>query len=143
MPVCPSCATENPDIARFCLACGTAFARACPSCNTENPGIAQFCMACGTALTAAPAAAPAPPPEPAQTAAAPVEERRPITAVFVDMVGSTSRAENLDPEDVLALLEPYYARLRHVLEQHGGIVEKFIGDAVVALFGAPIAHGDD
>ena len=71
------------------------------------------------------------------------EERRPITAVFVDIVGSTSRAEQLDPEDVLALLEPYYARLRQVLEQHGGVVEKFIGDAVVALFGAPVAHGDD
>ena len=81
----------------------------------------------------------APPPEPPRRH----EERRPVTAVFVDIVGSTSRAEQLDPEDVLALLEPYYARLRHVLEQHGGSVEKFIGDAVVALFGAPVAHEDD
>src|SRR5438128_8892224 len=100
----------------------------CPSCSTDNPEIARFCLACGAEL------APAAPPE---------EERKPITAVFVDIVGSTSRAEKLDPEDVLALLEPYYARLRGVLELHGGAVEKFIGDAVVALFGAPVAHEDD
>ena len=106
----------------------------CAQCGTENPDIAKFCMAC-----ASPLAADTPPPEPPRRH----EERRPVTAVFVDIVGSTSRAEQLDPEDVLALLEPYYARLRHVLEQHGGAVEKFIGDAVVALFGAPVAHEDD
>src|SRR5215211_8703288 len=103
----------------------------CISCGTENPGIAKFCLACGTPL------ATAPPPPPAE------EERKPITALFVDIVGSTSRAEGLDPEDVLALLDPYYARLRAGLERHGGTVEKFIGDAVVALFGAPLAHEDD
>ena len=107
----------------------------CPSCGTENPDVAKFCMSCATPLA---------PSEPvAQTPQRRDEERRPVTAVFVDIVGSTSRAESLDPEDVLALLEPYYARLRRVLEQHGGSVEKFIGDAVVALFGAPIAHEDD
>src|SRR5712692_10559066 len=100
----------------------------CPSCSTENPEIARFCLACGAEL------APAPPPE---------EERKPVTSVFVDIVGSTSRAEQLDPEDVLSLLEPYYARLRSRLEQHGGTVEKYIGDAVVAVFGAPVAHEDD
>ena len=112
---CASCGVESPEIARFCIACGTPFAD-------------------GTPVTPVPAAAPAPAQE---------EERRPITAVFVDIVGSTSRAERLDPEDVLALLEPYYDRLRRVLERHGGTVEKFIGDAVVALFGAPVAHEDD
>ena len=106
----------------------------CAQCGTDNPDIAKFCMAC-----ASPLAADTPPPEPPRRH----EERRPVTAVFVDIVGSTSRAEQLDPEDVLALLAPYYERLRHVLEQHGGSVEKFIGDAVVALFGAPIAHEDD
>src|SRR4051812_10221601 len=104
----------------------------CISCGTQNPDIAKFCLACGTPLAAAP--------PPAQSAE---EERKPITALFVDIVGSTSRAEGLDPEDVLALLDPYYARLRGVLERHGGTVEKFIGDAVVALFGAPLAHEDD
>jgi class 3 adenylate cyclase/tetratricopeptide (TPR) repeat protein len=100
-------------------------------------------MGCGSPLGSVPPQRAQPPEPPPPEKLAPHEERRPITAVFVDIVGSTSRAEQLDPEDVLALLEPYYARLRGVLELHGGIVEKFIGDAVVALFGAPVAHEDD
>ena len=60
-----------------------------------------------------------------------------VTVLFADLVGFTGRAERLDPEDVRAMLSPYYARLRHELERHGGTVEKFIGDAVMALFGAP------
>jgi predicted ATPase/class 3 adenylate cyclase len=71
------------------------------------------------------------------------EERKVVTVVFTDMVGSTARAEQLDPEDVRAFLAPYYERLRGELERFGGTVEKFIGDAVVAVFGAPIAHEDD
>jgi class 3 adenylate cyclase/tetratricopeptide (TPR) repeat protein len=101
----------------------------CASCGQENPEIARFCLACGTSLEAQ---------------AAPVEEeRKPVTAVFTDLVGSTARAEHLDPEDVRAMLGRYYSRLRYELEQHGGSVEKFIGDAVVAVFGAPAAHEDD
>src|SRR5438105_15251291 len=101
----------------------------CPVCGQENPAGFKFCGACGAELDAAPA--------PAR------EERKVITVLFADLVGFTSRAEKLDPEDVRALLSPYYARLRHELERHGGTVEKFIGDAVVALFGAPVAHEDD
>jgi class 3 adenylate cyclase/tetratricopeptide (TPR) repeat protein len=73
----------------------------------------------------------------------PAAERRVVTVLFADLVGFTSRAERLDPEDVRSILSPYYGRLRHELEQFGGTVEKFIGDAVVAVFGAPVAHGDD
>ena len=73
----------------------------------------------------------------------PEEERKVITALFTDIVGSTASAEQLDPEDVHARLQPYYARLRRELEAFGGTVEKFIGDAVVAIFGAPVAHEDD
>ena len=62
-----------------------------------------------------------------------------MTVVFADLVGSTARAEQLDPEDVRAILSPFHARLRHELERHGGTVEKFIGDAVVGVFGAPIS----
>ena len=109
MPFCISCGQENPDVAKFCLACGSPMARA---------------------------AAPAP-------AEVRVEERRLVTAVFIDIVGSTASAEQLDPEDVRALLAPYYVEARRELERHGGSVAKFIGDAVVALFGAPIAHEDD
>jgi class 3 adenylate cyclase/tetratricopeptide (TPR) repeat protein len=71
------------------------------------------------------------------------EERKVVTVLFADLVGFTSRAEQMDPEDVRALLSPFYARLRAELERFGGTVEKFIGDAVMALFGAPVAHEDD
>jgi len=101
----------------------------CPACGTENAETAKFCSECGSSLAAAPASR--------------REERKVVTVVFADMVGSTERAERLDPEDVRALLAPYHARLRHELERHGGTVEKFIGDAVVAVFGAPVAHEDD
>src|SRR5438876_12234183 len=70
-------------------------------------------------------------------------ERKVVTVLFADLVGFTARAEELDPEDVEAILRPYHERLRSELERHGGTVEKFIGDAVVALFGAPAAHEDD
>src|SRR5207302_8823906 len=70
-------------------------------------------------------------------------ERKVVTVLFTDLVGFTSRAETLDPEDVEAILGPYHERLRAELERHGGTVEKFIGDAVMAVFGAPVAHEDD
>src|SRR5437773_5450013 len=73
----------------------------------------------------------------------PRRERKVVTVVFVDLVGFTSRAESLDPEDVEAILRPYHERLRATLEHYGGTVEKFIGDAVMAVFGAPTAHEDD
>ncbi|HEV8451972.1 MAG TPA: AAA family ATPase [Gaiellales bacterium] len=101
----------------------------CPTCAQENPPIAQFCLACGRQLAAAKAAA--------------REERRIVTVIFVDLVGFTSRAETLDPEDVRAILAPYHDRVRAEIESFGGVVEKFIGDAVVGVFGAPTAFGDD
>jgi class 3 adenylate cyclase len=101
----------------------------CPSCGRTNPADARFCNACGTAL--------------AGEAARPREERKVVTVLFADLVGFTARAEQLDPEDVRALLSPYHRRLRTELERFGGTVEKFIGDAVMALFGAPRAHEDD
>jgi|RhiMethySRZTD1v2_1073278.scaffolds.fasta_scaffold12501_2 class 3 adenylate cyclase/tetratricopeptide (TPR) repeat protein len=103
----------------------------CIECGTENPPQARFCLGCGTALVEAP------PPTP------PSEERKVITAIFVDLVGSTARSEQLDPEDVKALVAPYHARVRAELEGHGGTFEKFSGDAVLALFGTPKAHEDD
>jgi class 3 adenylate cyclase/tetratricopeptide (TPR) repeat protein len=100
----------------------------CPDCGHENAEGARFCSNCGAALT--------------KTAPA-REERKVVTVLFADLVGFTSRAEQMDPEDVRAVLEPYHARLRTELEHRGGTVEKFIGDAVMALFGAPIGHEDD
>src|SRR5213594_478998 len=71
------------------------------------------------------------------------QERKVVTVLFADLVGFTARSEQLDPEDVAAVLRPYHERLRSELERFGGTVEKFIGDAVMALFGAPVAHEDD
>src|SRR6201987_3211598 len=101
----------------------------CPACGQENPEGFRLCGMCGAALV--PVAAP------------PREERKVVTILFTDLVGSTARAEGLDPEDVSATLSAYYAQLRAELERHGGTVEKFIGDAVMAVFGAPVAHEDD
>jgi class 3 adenylate cyclase/tetratricopeptide (TPR) repeat protein len=103
--------------------------QACPSCGFENAESAKFCSQCGTALAPMPTAR--------------REERKVVSVVFADIVGSTARAERLDPEDVRAVLAPYHDRLRHELERRGGTVEKFIGDAVVGVFGAPVAHEDD
>ena len=102
---------------------------ACPQCGAENRAEARFCDTCGAALVVRPGDA--------------REERKVVTVLFADLVGFTSRAEQMDPEDVRAVLEPYHARLRAELERRGGTVEKFIGDAVMALFGAPAAHEDD
>jgi class 3 adenylate cyclase len=101
----------------------------CPGCGQENPEIARFCLACATPLDG--------------KAVGPREERRIVSVVFVDLVGFTARSEQLDPEDVRAILNPYYETVKAELESFGGVVEKFIGDAVMAVFGAPTAHGDD
>jgi class 3 adenylate cyclase/tetratricopeptide (TPR) repeat protein len=100
----------------------------CASCGFENPEVARFCMSCAAPL------------------AAPVErreERKVVSVLFADLVGFTSRSERLDVEDVRGTLEPYHAMLRQALERFGGTVEKFIGDAVMAVFGAPVAREDD
>jgi predicted ATPase/class 3 adenylate cyclase len=101
--------------------------RICPNCGRENADDASFCSGCGTPLE----------PETRR------EERKVVTVLFADLVGFTAQAERMDPEDVRRLLQPYHARLRAALERHGGTVEKFIGDAVMAIFGAPVAHEDD
>lgn len=103
--------------------------RACSACGHGNADSAKFCSECGAGLTAAPAGR--------------HEERKVVSVVFVDLVGSTARAEASDPEDVRALLRVYHERARDELERFGGTLEKFIGDAVVAVFGAPVAHEDD
>jgi class 3 adenylate cyclase/tetratricopeptide (TPR) repeat protein len=100
----------------------------CPRCGQENPEVARFCLACGAPLAEQ---------EPAR------EERKIVSVLFCDLVGFTAQAERLDPEEVRGLLQPYHARVRSELERHGGTVEKFIGDAVMAVFGAPLAHEDD
>ena len=143
---CPSCSTEVPDGARFCFACGTALARSCPSCGADAPPAARFCMSCGTALDDAVAPPPVPPPEPVPPPAAarqPEEERRQVTVLFADLSGYTAVAERMDPEAVKRLIDRTLGRLKLEVDRHGGTVDKFIGDNVMAVFGAPVAHEDD
>jgi class 3 adenylate cyclase/tetratricopeptide (TPR) repeat protein len=102
--------------------------KTCPACGRENGDDARFCSGCATPLEQSPRAR---------------EERKVVTVLFCDLVGSTARAERMDPEDVRTLLSAYHERVRSELERYGGTVEKFIGDAVMALFGAPTAHEDD
>jgi class 3 adenylate cyclase/tetratricopeptide (TPR) repeat protein len=101
----------------------------CRACGHDNQADARFCSQCAAPMI--------------EAQEAPREERKVITVVFADLVGFTARSEQLDPEDVRAFLSPYYTGLRTRLEGYGGTVEKFIGDAVMALFGAPAAHEDD
>jgi class 3 adenylate cyclase/tetratricopeptide (TPR) repeat protein len=100
----------------------------CPRCGEKNPQRARFCLSCATPL------APTPTPE---------EERKVVSVLFVDLVGFTERSDRDDPEDVRARLRLYHARLKQEIESRGGTVEKFVGDAVMAVFGAPVAHEDD
>src|SRR5258705_3422543 len=100
----------------------------CPSCGEANAPEARFCSSCGARLEAPGALR---------------EERKLISVLFVDLVGFTTRSDGADPEDVRDALQPYHADAKQRIEQHGGTLEKFIGHAVMAVFGAPIAHGDD
>jgi len=131
MSECVSCGFDNRPGALFCGSCGEQLGRACPACGEVVALELAFCTSCGAAMAPAEAELPI------------VEERKVVSVLFADLVGFTGRAEQLDPEDVRRLLAPYHARVKAELESYGGTVEKFIGDAVVALFGAPLAHEDD
>ena len=106
----------------------TAVEVRCANCGGANPPGARFCSSCGAPLG---------------EAAAPQEERKLVSVLFVDLVDSTARADKADPEDVRDVLALYHREAKSCIEQYGGVVEKFIGDAVMAVFGAPVAHGDD
>src|SRR5437868_5607605 len=101
---------------------------ACPRCGEPVSERARFCPACGSELRPAEAAR---------------EERKLVSVLFVDLVGFTARSDRADPEDVRDALQLYHAEAKRRIEQYGGVLEKFIGDAVMAVFGAPVAHGDD
>jgi class 3 adenylate cyclase len=100
----------------------------CPSCGAENPDGAKFCNECATPLGAGPSRK---------------EERKVVTALFCDLIGFTASSESADPEDVDRMLDTYFSMARVAIEAFGGAVEKFVGDAVVGVFGVPAAHEDD
>jgi len=139
MPVCSSCGTSNREGRKFCSACGTPLEVGCPACGAAfDPGDA-FCGECGSPLGATPA-----PARPAAVApAAPTAERRLVSVLFADLVGFTTLSERRDPEEVRELLSRYFDTCRRLIELYGGMVEKFIGDAVMAVWGTPTATEDD
>ena len=167
---CPSCGEENPSRFRLCGFCGTSLAPPetvrCPGCGEENPGKFRLCGFCGTPLQGAAGAAVAPPapggavPEnpvapafpwaPGAQAAPPApavlpaqEVRKPATFIFVDLKGSTALTERIDPEAMGEIKKRYFSAMAAQIERHGGTIEKYIGDAIMAVFGIPRAHEDD
>jgi class 3 adenylate cyclase len=109
----------------------------CPSCHEDSPVGFRFCGSCGAPVDAKGTASISVPTVPA------TDERKVVSILFCDLVGFTAASEHVDPEDVAARLRPYHALLRRTLEAFGGTVEKFVGDAVMAVWGAPTAHEDD
>jgi class 3 adenylate cyclase/predicted ATPase len=133
--LCPSCQADNREGARFCKQCGTALALRCRSCGAPHTEGQRFCDECGAGLSAEAAA---PSARPAVTA-----ELRMASMLFVDLVGFTTLAESRDAEDVRELLGRYFDTARTIVERYGGTIEKFIGDAIMAVWGAPVAREDD
>lgn len=138
-PTCRACGFGNPPGARFCGRCGDRLAAGCPTCGEPIRSGLPFCTACGTPLAVQP--------EPTRRLPVqiplPREQRRIVSVLFVDLVGYTVAAAASDPEDLRRMQSAYFGTARMVIERYGGTVEKYIGDAVMACFGAPTAHEDD
>ncbi len=151
---CDVCGTENRAERRFCSGCGSALSRACAHCGFINRPDEKFCGGCGAAMQIAPAT-PSSRQEPVLHSPEPVRhsaereerpadgERRPITVLFADLAGFTKLSGELDPEVMHGLLGRYFATVDGIVARWGGTIDKHIGDAVMGLFGAPVAHGDD
>ena len=147
---CTKCGCENPDSKRFCGDCGTPLGSRCPKCTSENPPGKKFCGDCGADLSQPTAA-----PRSAESAAAPVVgehdgphevpegERRHLTVLFCDLVGSTEIASHLDPEEWREIVGGYHHAAAQAIERFGGHVAQYLGDGVMAFFGYPEAHDND
>jgi class 3 adenylate cyclase/tetratricopeptide (TPR) repeat protein len=150
---CPRCQHANPPQAKFCLECGTRLALACVACATELPAGAKFCLECGQPIDGA-SAGPAPFVSPEAytpkhlaekilTSRSALEgERKQVTVLFVDVSGFTSLSESLDPEEVHGLMSRAFELMLDEVHRYEGTVNQFLGDGIMALFGAPIAHED-
>ena len=156
---CPHCQHENREGARFCAACGRSFASKCPACGNQSPPGAAFCDHCGTALTGTTTAATPPPLAPRAQApqaytpthlaekiltsrAALEGERKQVTVLFADLKGPMELLADRDPEEARQLVDPVLERMMAAVHRYEGTVNQVMGDGIMALFGAPIAHED-
>mgnify|MGYP000434843223 CR=1 FL=1 len=150
MPTCAVCQADNPARAKFCLECGVPLAARCAGCGTELPPEAKFCLECGAKVATAPAPAPATPDRRTSALAEKIRqakpaiegERKQVTVLFADVKGSMELAEQLDPEEWSRIMQRFFTILADGVERFEGFVDKFTGDGIMALFGAPIAHED-
>src|SRR6266496_3550726 len=149
---CPRCQQENPPPARFCMKCGASLTRACTACGTELPEGAAFCFACGRPVSASPASprfaspgayTPKHVAEKILISRSALEgERKQVTVLFVDVSGFTALSARLDPEEVHQLMNRAFDLMLAEVHRYEGTVHQFLGDGIMALFGAPIAHED-
>jgi class 3 adenylate cyclase/tetratricopeptide (TPR) repeat protein len=147
---CESCGAQNKPERRFCTSCGAPLEVACPVCGAATEAGDAFCGECGSRIAgggrAEPASArsgPSPTAAPRHSPAPTVSELRRVSVLFCDLVGFTTLSESRDPEDVRELLSRYFELARSIIDLYGGSVEKFIGDAVMAVWGVPTANEDD
>jgi class 3 adenylate cyclase len=148
---CASCGCKSPEGAKFCEECGTPFVRICPSCSQQARPTAKFCPACGTTLKSdgkpppaksrkrrgAPSARKATRPTSAEA------ERRQLTLMFCDLVGSTTLSEQLDPEELREVVRLYQETCTAVIQRYAGHIAQHLGDGLLVYFGYPGAHEDD
>ena len=156
---CPDCQAENPAEAKFCMKCGSALAVTCPDCATELPAEAQFCYKCGHQLAVSQTESRSDAVqdkikkyipkelmaklESARDSGGMQGERRTVTVLFCDVTGSTEMAEGLDPEEWAEIMDEAFDYLISPVYRYEGTLARLMGDAILAFFGAPIAHEDD
>ena len=132
--ICPACGATNPADAKFCGACGVVLVAPCPRCGHRNPAGGTFCLECGAALAS---------PAVIREGAPDVKgERKQITVLFADVAGFTSISEKLDPEETRSMMQRAFDVMLGEVHRYEGTVSQFLGDGMLALFGAPIAHED-
>jgi class 3 adenylate cyclase/tetratricopeptide (TPR) repeat protein len=132
---CPKCQFENPEGKKFCQECGSRLSWICPNCKSANLPTGKFCGDCGYKLEQ--------PPETPKQIPPSESERKHVTVLFSDMSGYTAMTEKLDPEETKEIMGEIFGEISKVVAKYGGFIEKFIGDAVMALFGVPTSHEDD
>jgi class 3 adenylate cyclase/ribosomal protein L40E len=139
---CPKCQTENPEGRKFCRKCGIKLSLICPKCGFENLPEDSFCGECGYDFTKTSAITP----QPLETPSKPTitdQERKHVTVMFSDLSGYTAMNEKLDPEEVKEIMDRIFGKISQVVVKYEGFIEKFVGDAVMVIFGVPKTHEDD